>query len=271
MSETLVSLDDFFAALPETAGSAAKSLNLLSFNIQVGIQTSAYHHYLTRSWQHIWPHEKRRQTLQRIAEFIAPFDIVGLQEIDGGSFRSGFVNQVEWLAKQADFPYWYQQTNRNLTPLAKHSNGLLTRLEPQQLTYHALPGLLPGRGAMAMKIGAQHSLLVIVVHLALGRAAQARQLSYIYQLAKEAQAVVIMGDLNNHAEHILTHTALAGIRFHTVNPALHTFPSWSPSRGLDHILVSDNLAVNHLAVLDIPLSDHLPIAMNISWPPTSRY
>ncbi|MDX1464752.1 MAG: EEP domain-containing protein, partial [Halomonas sp.] len=31
-------------------------LKLLTFNLQVGIQTSAYHHYLTRSWQHLLPH-----------------------------------------------------------------------------------------------------------------------------------------------------------------------------------------------------------------------
>ncbi|BBI54561.1 hypothetical protein HORIV_69820 [Vreelandella olivaria] len=38
-------------------------LRLLTFNLQVGIQTSAYHHYLTRSWQHLLPHPRRQKRL----------------------------------------------------------------------------------------------------------------------------------------------------------------------------------------------------------------
>ncbi len=34
-------------------------LRLLSFNIQVGISTQRYHHYLTRGWQHLLPHAGR--------------------------------------------------------------------------------------------------------------------------------------------------------------------------------------------------------------------
>src|SRR5690606_39819316 len=35
-------------------------LKLLSFNIQVGINTQRYHHYLTRGWQHLLPHARRQ-------------------------------------------------------------------------------------------------------------------------------------------------------------------------------------------------------------------
>jgi endonuclease/exonuclease/phosphatase family metal-dependent hydrolase len=72
--------------------------------------------------------------------------------------------------------------------------------------------------------------------------------------------------LNNHADHLLTNTPLAKLTFHSVDPLLHTFPSWQPQRGLDHILVSDGLKINQVAVLDTPISDHLPIAMQIQLP-----
>lgn len=45
-------------------------LRLLSFNIQVGISTERYHHYLTRSWQHLLPHPGRAGNLQRIGEVL---------------------------------------------------------------------------------------------------------------------------------------------------------------------------------------------------------
>lgn len=83
-----------FAGLP-----ADGRLRLLSFNIQVGINTERYRHYVTRSWQHLLPHAGRTLNLQRIAGLLADFDLVALQEVDGGSLRSGFVNQVERLAQ----------------------------------------------------------------------------------------------------------------------------------------------------------------------------
>ena len=45
-------------------------LRLLSFNIQVGISTQRYHHYLTRSWQHLLPHAGRAGNLQRIGALL---------------------------------------------------------------------------------------------------------------------------------------------------------------------------------------------------------
>ena len=114
-----------------------------------------------------------------------------------------------------------------------------------------------------MKIGQEEPLIIIVLHLALGAKTQAAQLGYIQNLIAGAKHVVIMGDLNNHADHLLTNTPLAQLNFHSVDPLLHTFPSWQPQRGLDHILVSDSLQINKVAVLDTPISDHLPIAMQI--------
>jgi len=45
-----------------------------------------------------------------------------------------------------------------------------------------------------------------------------------------------------------------------------TFPSWRPMRKIDHILVSRSLVVENARVLDYPLSDHLPIGIDILIP-----
>lgn len=263
------SLQEFSAALSQSAathGKAANQLSLLSFNIQVGIQTGAYHHYLTKSWQHFWPHKARQQNLRRIADILKPFDIVALQEADGGSWRSNFINQVEHLAEHAQFPHWYQQTNRDIKPIAKHSNGLLSRIQPADIQLHKLPGLLPGRGAMVMQIGHKDPLFIVVLHLALGKNTQAQQLGYVRDLLEDANHVIIMGDLNNHADHLLSQTPLAHVQLQSVSPLLHTFPSWAPQKGLDHILVSESLNIDKVAVLDAAISDHLPIAMQVTLP-----
>ena len=70
-------------------------LKVLTYNIQVGISYTSYRHYLTRSWRHVLPFHGRQEILDSIARFISGFDIVGLQEVDAGSLRSGYINQAK--------------------------------------------------------------------------------------------------------------------------------------------------------------------------------
>ena len=171
--------EDHLAAcgLPED-----RRLRLLSFNIQVGNSTESYRHYLTRSWQHVLQHKGRAGNLEKIGGLLSDFDLVALQEADGGSHRSGYVNQVQYLAQQGAFPYWYQQLNRNLGRLAQHSNGLLSRLKPSAIEDHPLPGPA-GRGAILVRYGeGANALVVVIMHLALGAKTRNLQLGYIREL-----------------------------------------------------------------------------------------
>ena len=244
-----------------------RCLRLLSFNIQVGINTQQYRHYFTRSWQHVLPHAKRVSNLDRIAATLKDFDLVALQEADGGSLRSGFVNQTEYLALKGQFPYWYHQINRNLGKLAQHSNGLLSRYKPNNLQDHKLPGLIPGRGAIVSEFGSKSDPLVIVMmHLALSQRARNIQLSYIRELVQEYNHIVLMGDMNTHAEQLLNESPLKNSNLQAAHWGQNTFPSWRPSRSLDHILISPSLIVHQVGVLDMPISDHLPVAVEIEVP-----
>lgn len=242
-------------------------LKLLSFNIQVGINTQKYHHYLTRSWQHLLPATGRHNILGQIGRVLSDFDLVALQEVDGGSMRSGYVNQVEHLAREGQFPFWYQQLNRNLGRFAQHSNGLLSRFAPDYLEDHKLPGVLPGRGAILTSFGEGHnSLLVVMMHLALSTRGRANQLAYIRERIADHKHVVLMGDMNTHAEDLLERSPLKDSKLHTAHlPG--TYPSWKPARVLDHILISPSLKIEQVEVLTQPISDHLPVAMHIRLPP----
>ena len=192
---------------------------------------------------------------------------MALQEADGGSLRSGFVNQTEYLALKGQFPYWYHQINRNLGKLAQHSNGLLSRYKPNNLQDHKLPGLIPGRGAIVSQFGSEADPLVIVMmHLALSQRARNIQLSYIKELVQEYNHIVLMGDMNTHAEQLLNESPLKNTNLQAAHWGQNTFPSWRPSRSLDHILISPSLIVHQVSVLDMPISDHLPVAVEIEVP-----
>ena len=244
-------------------------LRLLSFNIQVGIRTQRYHHYLTRSWQHVLPHAGRADNLQRIGALLGDYDLVALQEVDGGSLRSDYVNQVEHLAQLGNFPYWYQQLNRNLGPLAQHSNGLLSRLRPSLLEDHPLPGPR-GRGAILLRLGeGPEALAVVMMHLALGTKARTRQLAYIRELIQGYRHCVLMGDMNTHASELLENSPLRDLGL-IAPQTCATYPSWQPQRCIDHILLSPQLTLERMSVLDAPISDHLPVAIDIRLPSALR-
>ncbi len=242
-------------------------IRLLTFNIQVGIATEAYRHYLTRSWQHLLPHAQRSDNLDRIAQLLAEYDVVALQEADGGSLRSGFVNQVQYLAERSDFPYWRQQLNRNFGRLAQHSNGILSRYRPLDVQEHKLPSLIPGRGAIVAQYGNELDPVVLVLmHLSLSKKAQNRQLGYIRDLVSQYRHVVLMGDMNAHADQLLSRSPLKQTDLVPLPETAHSFPSWRPEKALDHILVSPTLRVHDAQVISYPVSDHLPIGMEIELP-----
>ncbi|MFI0473324.1 endonuclease/exonuclease/phosphatase family protein [Halomonas sp. HMF6819] len=242
------------------------TLRLLTFNLQVGIQTSAYHHYLTRSWQHFLPHPRRVKRLDVMGEVLGKFDVVGLQEVDGGSFRSSRINQVEYLAAQAGFPHHFQQLNRNLGRIAQHSNGLLSKLTPSHIEEHRLPGTR-GRGAIHVRFGnGPDALHIFVAHLALSHRGRVRQLNYLSDIIAPLRHVVVMGDLNCTPEQLHAHERFsASLPLHPVKPLL-SYPSWQPRRALDHILLSQTLEAADVSVLDHLFSDHLPVAVELPLP-----
>lgn len=242
-------------------------LRLLSYNIQAGIESQKYHHYLTRGWQSWLPHRRQLPNLDRVAGLTSDYDIVGLQEVDGGSLRSNFLNQTSYIANRAGFSGWHSQVNRNLGLLGQHSNGLLSRYRPERLEEHRLPGNLPGRGALLAIYGKPGNELVVCnLHLALGQAGRQRQLAYVADLISPYPHRVVMGDFNCHADapELLGLIEKAALRAPGGNQG--SFPSWRPMRRIDHILVSDSLEIHYAKVVDFPLSDHLPVALEVRLP-----
>jgi len=247
---------------------APRRLRLLSCNILAGGSVKRYREYVTQSWTHVLPSRSKRGNLDNFANLLTDFDLVGLQEADAGSLRSGFMNQTQYLAETAGFPYWSHQPNRKVAQFAASSNGLLTRIEPSEVRDYPLPGRVPGRGALWVRFGeGEQSLIVVIAHLSLGPGARRRQFEFIAELVGAHPYVVLMGDLNcavasAELRPLLQHTRLAP----STAPLPPTYPSWRPQRAIDHILVSDPLCIEELWTLPHPVSDHLPLAATVMLP-----
>ena len=142
-------------------------LRLLSFNIQVGNSTEKYRHYLTRGWQHLLPHKGRTGNLQKIGDLLSDFDLVALQEADGGSLRPAISTRwntwLSWVLFRTGI------SNSTATWGAWHSTATACSAVSNPLPLKiTLPGP-KGRGAILVRFGeGPEALVVVMMHLALG-------------------------------------------------------------------------------------------------------
>jgi endonuclease/exonuclease/phosphatase family metal-dependent hydrolase len=244
----------------------ARRLRLLSCNIQAGSSTQRYRDYVSRSWSHVLPAGKQNN-IAAIAELCTGFDIVGLQESDAGSLRSGFTNQTHRIAELAGFPFWSHQSNRRVGGITHSANGLLSRDRPTEILDYALPGRVGGRGVLLAHFGqADERFTVGIAHLSLGVQSRKSQLDFLAELLADAKHVVLMGDFNCGSDAPEMQRLYSRTRLHAPTVSAATFPSWKPVRALDHILCSEGLLADPPRAMPAGRSDHLAIALDLSVP-----
>ncbi len=249
---------------------AERRLKLLSANIQAGSSTRGYGDYIARSWSHVLPAGNKRGSLDTIATLAAGHDIVGLNESDPGSLRSGFVCQTHYLAQRGGFPYWSHQPNRSVGGVASSANGLLSRLEPREVHDHALPGRLAGRGVLVARFGdGDDALTIAVAHLSLGAGSRASQLAFIAELLHGQPNAVLMGDFNCTVDQPEMQALFRRTRLQPPDCQVPTFPSWAPQRAIDHILLGDGLRGHAACAMPAAFSDHLALSLELDVPEDS--
>ena len=247
-----------------TAGDALR-LRFLSYNMLVGMAMRHYGHYLTGAWRHALPYRGARANLDRIADMLQGYDFVAIQELDGGSLRTALRNQLEYLARRAGYPHFGFAVTRDLRPFAHHGLGFLSRYKPLQIVEHALPGPIPGRGAISVSLDTSAGgLEVMVTHLSLGAGTRARQLDFLAARTPAGRHAVLIGDLNSGPEALREHEGLRQRGFWVPDAVPPTFPSWRPQRAIDHVLLTRELRLDRLEAVPHVMSDHLPLAADIT-------
>lgn len=236
-------------------------LHLLTWNIQLGIPAHSQQHYLSSLWKHVFPSRQHLLHLGSIADILRRFDLVALQEVDGGSFRTQFVEQAHYLAHQADFPWHWQLPTRNLKPAMCHGNGLLACTKPRRAHGYPLPSKIPGRAVQVAQFGQGDQRFTLAnVHLSLTRSARHQQLQYLSRILPHTRCIIV-GDFNCSAKDVFEIQAFEKAGFQCVSQEGLTWPSWKPKDGLDHIFVTSDIDVMKCEPLQVKGSDHLPIEL----------
>jgi endonuclease/exonuclease/phosphatase family metal-dependent hydrolase len=225
----------------------------------------------------------RKLDVQRIAAVIAQArpDIVALQELDVGRPRTGGVDQAHAIAARLGMAFHFNaalKVEEEQYGDAILASGELTLVKAGPLPgSHALKGLEP-RGALLVEIElGGRRLQVLNTHLGLvphEQRAQAAALAGPDWLgsSRRRDPLILLGDFNATPHYSAYRTlagALSAARLSVgAERASPTFPSRFPVLAIDHVFVSEDVRVQAVRAVGVPLaraaSDHLPLVVDFS-------
>lgn len=221
-----------------------------------------------RRERHAWMDVLRHTDghIHEIADFInheGP-DVVGLVEVDTGSYRSRGCNQAERIAGELGAFYQCHATKyrkegvlQGLPVLRRQGNALITR-EPHVVErFHYFE-----RGVKRLVIEAEtEEVRYFLVHLSLRSWVRHQQLAELHELIGESgKPCIVMGDFNALTGPREMALFLKATDLVSANSGHEgTYPSWQPRRELDFICYSRGLRLTECRVLPVVLSDHRPL------------
>ncbi|KUM51803.1 hypothetical protein AR688_07375 [Rheinheimera sp. EpRS3] len=223
--------------------------------------------------------------IERVARVIAQAnpDVVALQELDVGRDRSLGLDQAQLIARYLEMEFHFHPAMH--MEEERYGDAILTHLPLRLIKAGPLPGLadkpkLEPRGAIwaAVEFNGQE-VQIINTHLGLQPRERLAQIDCL--LGKDwlghpdcRGPVVLCGDLNAQPNSQVCRRIAAQLQDSQTVLAQHrpagTFPSRFAALRIDHIFVSQNVAVTAIAISGSQLakvaSDHLPLLAQLRLP-----
>lgn len=215
--------------------------------------------------------KKTEVNLQRIINFIRSVDpdIVGLIEVDSGSYRSGKSCQAGQIAQQMGYncvvatKYSKKSLAVKVPILNQQSNALLTKARIHDHTFHYFK---EGVKRLIIKTELQDAM-IFLVHLSLKYRHRQHQLEYLHTLVKKSKKeVIVAGDFNTFFGRRELKLFLAASNLKSANVHnMPSHPSHLPFRQIDFILHSPGIQIDNFYIPDVKLSDHSPLVCDFSF------
>ncbi len=235
-------------------------MRFLLYNIRYGtganMNRAPWSGYLGRTHNH----------LPEIIHFLkeeAP-DVLGLIEVDAGSYRTRRRNQAQLIAESLGHYHTYRckypEQHRVLSRfpvLNKQGNAFVTRDNVTRERFHYVTR---GMKRLVMELELDQVVLLLV-HLALSYRTRQEQLRELKRIVRDVRKpCLVAGDFNvmNGADELELFMDAAGLRNASPEP-VPTFPSWKPRLSLDFILHTPGIQVRSCRVPQVLYSDHLPV------------
>jgi endonuclease/exonuclease/phosphatase family metal-dependent hydrolase len=242
-------------------------MRFLLFNIAYGAGVGTKLHFPFPYAGHVKSTMKHFDRILKFIRSLSP-DIVGLVEVDAGSFRSGKHNQAEMLARAMDHRPIYESkygaasVARQMPLLKKQGNALLVN---RRVVRRRLHYFRQGMKRLVLEVELEN-FTVFLVHLSLKFRIRHQQLLELYEMLQKARKPLILaGDFNAFLgdRELSLFLAATGLRTANANGA-PSYPSRAPRMQLDYIFHSPELETRHFQIPPVQLSDHAPLVWDFS-------
>jgi len=201
----------------------------------------------------------------QIAQFIQSLnpDVVGLLEVDGGSFRSKRFGQSAEMARVLGHYHMYQSKYasksfvQRLPLMSKQGNAFLTSKEIEGQKFHYFKS---GIKRLVLELELK-DVVILLVHLSIKFRHRHYQLWELNSIIKSvSKPVIVAGDFNvfrgvREMQLFMDATGLMSAN----SGGYASYPSWNPRRELDFILHSPEIRITDFQVPKVLFSDHLPL------------
>ena len=215
---------------------------------------------------HRYLHTENRP-LERIIDCIEKCspDVSGLLEVDHGSFRTGYQDQGELIARSL---HQYAcgavksapgSISRKVPILRRQSNLFLTQERQLPCAFHYLTA---GMKRLALEIEVD-GVRFFLLHLSLRKSVRQRQLKTLSALLQGIKTLFLIGgDFNAFGGSGELNDFMNSLGLASANRENSpTFPSWHPEKQLDYILYSREIEPLRFQVGPTRASDHLPVML----------
>ena len=227
-------------------------------------------------WKIFFPPKKLDERIISALKELHP-DILTLIEVDTGSFRSRWKNEVMFFEEGLRLKNFVELVKYPLTGwlslfhhipiLKKQGNAIISKYKISDVKYHMLH---EGTKRMVIEVTVHcpSKVTLLAAHLALGSKARKKQIEELIEMVNGiSNPVILMGDFNTfngegEIKELLAKTHLKD-RISLDKMSLpFTEPAWHPTKRLDYILTSPQIKVKKYSVLNFHFSDHLPLMID---------
>lgn len=199
-------------------------------------------------------------------------EVVLLQEIDTGSFRTSTDNQLRQISsrlkeegkdygRSSERKYGPESVFSSLPLMKDLGNGVLYRGE-KDIKNHHLDSVSKN---LVQEAELDNKVSLFSVHAPLREPERKRYMDGLSRLIEEREKAIVCGDFNcsEEMEKVKGLASENDLKIHEPGP---TFPACNPEKNFDLMLSSEGLSVDSCKRVDKEISDHLPIEAEIDLP-----
>ncbi len=213
-----------------------------------------------------------RKELSAIRDVIkkSKADIIGLQEIDGGSRRNGNFSHQAFIQQHTSARYAAYAVERAWLSYCNDGNAVFSTKKLHRIRKITLPHRIEKRNVIisTVRIG-KKAIDIYVTHFGAHktnkkeRCAQAQAIRD--HIRKSKRPAIVMGDLNCEPDDEEFKLLCDNTLHHL--PHAPSYPAFQPAKKYDHILCTPGLRILTCKTLNIRHSDHLPVIATIEVTP----